>query len=48
VTVLLQIADKAAIKEMAGLLTPLIRGIGQLRKVFLTPPGLILVETVLR
>jgi hypothetical protein len=34
---MLQVADKAAIKEITALLTPLIKALGQARKVFLAP-----------
>ncbi len=33
----LQVADKDAIKEMVGLLAPLLKALGQMRKLFLTP-----------
>jgi hypothetical protein len=33
----LQVADKDAVKEMVGLLAPLFKALGQLRKLFLTP-----------
>jgi hypothetical protein len=37
VTGSLQIADKAAVKDMVGILSPVIRSMGQARKIFLTP-----------
>jgi hypothetical protein len=37
VTGSLQIADKAAVKEMVGILTPVIKTMGQAKKIFLTP-----------
>jgi hypothetical protein len=37
VTGSLQIADKAAVQDMVGILSPLIKSMGQTRKIFLTP-----------
>jgi hypothetical protein len=37
VTGSLQIADKTAVKEMVGVLSPAIKAMGQARKIFLTP-----------
>ncbi len=37
VTGSLQIADKATVKDMVGILTPVIKTMGQAKKIFLTP-----------
>jgi hypothetical protein len=37
ITGTLQIADKAAVKDMVGILSPVIRAMGHARKIFLTP-----------